>query len=521
MLPGVRAQTITPIQLYGVNYNTRQGPDWDANRCKSEAQIREELALIAKFTTRLRVLSCTDCLEGPVVLKLAKELGLKMWFGLWVSDDEAVFEGELTCLRQVIDQFDDTVLGVSVGSEAVYRGDVNVDQIVSYLQAAKQVVADAGRETDLPVAICDVDDTYEGRPRMMRATDLVLANAFPFWEGVEVGDAVDYLVNEKLPGGWDLASDFGKDFVLGETGWASEGYNRYASEASPENLARYFRDFYCTVDRQLHWKYFWFGAFDTVWRIQQEEEDDTVEGHFGLFYTNMTLKPGLQQPFSCDGSDVEYAFVLDGPMNTSAPAAAPQPAPAATPTAQPDATTPTESSQPTEALTPASCASNPQCDALGLIDDCCPTVDGIFLGCCEDIPTPSPDAASSSYPTAAPAPGASSSPAPSRAQDAIPTSESPSDSPIALGGIGIGDDGNDDNEGNQSDAPSSVPTYLNEETLPTSEVASQMPTPFDATAPRSTSGADGPTGTSTSRIAGGCWTVVLAIVVARGLRTFL
>jgi glucan 1,3-beta-glucosidase len=543
-VPSVLAQQqqVTPITLHGINYNTRQGPDWDPNKCKNATQVYQELELVSKITSRVRILSCSDCLQGPVVLAAAKELGLQMWFGLWVSDDEDVFEQELTCLTQIVKEFDDVVLGVSVGSEAVYRGEITAAQSVAYLQATKQVMSDAGRD-DLAVAICDVDDTYETYPRLMQATDLVLANAFPFWEAVDIDDAVEYLVNEKLVGGWDVATSFNKEFILGETGWASAGSADAASEASPENQAQYFRDFYCTVDRQEKWKYFWFGAFDTAWRIQQEGDDESVEGHFGIWYANMTMKEHFaKMRFTCNGgSDEVYAFALDAPA--TGPTAAPPSSPTAVqanPTAAPRVVEPTLSPKPTPALTPASCASNPQCKDLGLTGECCPTVDDIFLVCCENIPTQSPNATTSPAAITSPAPATrdltpspaaaggespSASPLPEipaidptvpSSPSAIPaidptapsaseipaidpTAPSASEIPAApssSSGVPIPVD-EPTADGFGSDAPSAVPTYEGggtdrgdgSPTVPPTFVVSQAPTPTDATLPGSTSGA--------------------------------
>jgi len=42
------------------------------------------------------------------------------------------------------------------------------------------------------------------------------------------------------------------------------------------------------------------------------------------------------------------------------------------------------------ALQSAACSAHPQCAAAGLVNDCCPTAEGVFLGCCDDNRTPAP-----------------------------------------------------------------------------------------------------------------------------------
>jgi len=66
-------------------------------------------------------LSLTDCGQGKLILKIAKELGLQVWLGVWVSKDANVFDHEVAALLDMLDRglIDDTVLGISVGSELI------------------------------------------------------------------------------------------------------------------------------------------------------------------------------------------------------------------------------------------------------------------------------------------------------------------------------------------------------------------------------------------------------------------
>jgi exo-beta-1,3-glucanase (GH17 family) len=79
-----KVATAEPIQLYGLNYNTRQGPDWDWDKCKSYERIQQDLQLLQRLTPRIRLLSLTDCGQGDMVMTVAQDLGMKLWLGLWV-----------------------------------------------------------------------------------------------------------------------------------------------------------------------------------------------------------------------------------------------------------------------------------------------------------------------------------------------------------------------------------------------------------------------------------------------------
>jgi exo-beta-1,3-glucanase (GH17 family) len=73
--------------IYGLNYITpRQGPDWDWDKCKSREQVLTDLSY--------RILSLVDCGQGYLVLDVAKELGLKVFLGLWYLQRKTFFFGK-------------------------------------------------------------------------------------------------------------------------------------------------------------------------------------------------------------------------------------------------------------------------------------------------------------------------------------------------------------------------------------------------------------------------------------------
>lgn len=132
----IRPANAVPIHLYGLNYNTRKGPDWDWDKCKSTTEILKDLTLLSRITTRLRLLSMTDCGQARMVLQVAKQLNMQLWLGLWVAPEDYVFEAERDELRNLLQEGlidTDTVLGITVGSEAIYREDATVEQMIDHL----------------------------------------------------------------------------------------------------------------------------------------------------------------------------------------------------------------------------------------------------------------------------------------------------------------------------------------------------------------------------------------------------
>ncbi len=125
-----------PIRLHGLNYNTRKGPDWDWDKCKTDTEVLVDLTLLSRITNRIRLLSMVDCGQTAQVLRIAKPLGFQFWIGLWVGPDAQVFEQEKDELVRLIDAGmieEGTILGISVGSEAIYREDATVDEMIAHM----------------------------------------------------------------------------------------------------------------------------------------------------------------------------------------------------------------------------------------------------------------------------------------------------------------------------------------------------------------------------------------------------
>ena len=259
-----------PIKLRGVNYSIRQGADWEPFKCKQPYQVLTDLSLLNRVTENTRVLSLTDCGGGSIILRAAKELGMKVWLGLWVDVDETVFEDERDELARMLEDGEidgTTILGVTVGSEALYREDATIDQMLFYLGQVRNLLDTYGLD-NLPVSIVDIEPMYTAYPQLREAVDVTYINSFPFWEATPIDTAVDYLA-DKAGNLLRAPESQGKAFIVGETGWPSDGFIEGVGEASSENQQQYFIDAYCYMEEQ-GWEYYWFTGIDNAWRQVQE-----------------------------------------------------------------------------------------------------------------------------------------------------------------------------------------------------------------------------------------------------------
>ncbi|RHY12447.1 hypothetical protein DYB25_005646 [Aphanomyces astaci] len=273
------------VKLSGINYNPRKGADWEPfeARCKSVDEVRADLKTLSAITSNIRLYSMNDCNQMEIVIPAAKEAGLTIWAGMWIGKDGANFENEKTKLASLIDKklIDNSVVGLHVGSEAVYRKDLTAKQAIAYLEEVKALVVKAG--LTFPVTIADIGDTYIWNPDLAAAVDIIAINQFPFWEGRAVDGAIEFMA-ERLAPLVNLAKENNKKIVIGETGWATAGKAKAAGEASPENAAAWLNDFHIYATEQ-NWPYYYFTSFDTPWKHNADdpESEAEVENHFGLF----------------------------------------------------------------------------------------------------------------------------------------------------------------------------------------------------------------------------------------------
>ncbi|OWZ19900.1 Glycosyl hydrolase [Phytophthora megakarya] len=251
------------------------------------------MATLFQVTRSVRLYGLGDCSQSTITIPAAINAGLTVSLGVWVSDDEAVFQAEFALLQTLIEDHraifsNGNIVSIHVGSEAIYRKEITAAKNIEYLQVIKALLTAYGLEA-VPVTIAEIGDVYLANPELTDAVDFVEANGFPFWERIDIASAVPYFHSRMEPLFQQaLARD--KRVVIGETGWASNGTSPKASFASPSNAATYFRQFYAYALEQ-GFDFYYFEGFDELWKATTT--DDTVEGYFGLFHEDRSLKADI------------------------------------------------------------------------------------------------------------------------------------------------------------------------------------------------------------------------------------
>lgn len=291
-----RASGSSAVPLYvlsGMNFSPYiDGQDPNSGLVVSSAQLQERLQLVAPYTRWVHTFSMTHGLEN--LPALAHAAGLKVAAGAWIGQSAAQNAIEIQNLIASA-QAGEVDLAV-VGSESLLRHDVTEAQLLSYINQVRSAIP-----ANIPVGTADTYDVLLAHPGIMAASDVVLPNIYPFWQGVSISNAICATATAY---GQVVAAANGKPVKIMEAGWPSAGNSIGAAVPSPENASTYFNQFVSWA-RQGDVAYFVFEALDESWKANYE---GPVGAHWGVFDKNGVLKPGFQSvfdnqtvPVSCNG----------------------------------------------------------------------------------------------------------------------------------------------------------------------------------------------------------------------------
>ena len=219
----------------------------------SEEQVRRRLEIMRPYTKWIRTFSCTE--GNEMIAKIAKEMGMKTLVGAWLGDDPEINEkgGNLIQLAK-----EGCVDIAAVGNEVMYRGDLAEEELLAFLQGKEEI------PNEIPVGYVDAYYEFTDRSAITDACDLILANCYPFWEGCDLDYSLLYMKDmysrAKIAGN-------GKQLIITETGWPSEGSQR--SVSSKKNAIKYFINAQNGQEDDI--EMFCFSSFDESWKVRAEE----------------------------------------------------------------------------------------------------------------------------------------------------------------------------------------------------------------------------------------------------------
>ena len=240
-----------------------------------EQQIRDRLGIIQPYVNWIRSFSCIE--GNQEIPRIAHENGLKTMVGVGLGENLDENEIELANGIEIAKAGHADIL--AIGNEVLLRGDLTEDQIIGYMQRAREAAP------GVPVSYVDAYFLFENHPRVADACDLLLVNCYPFWESCPAEHAIVYM--KEMYRRATVAAK-GKPVVISETGWPTTGSPFGGAVPSYRNALEYFIRTYQWAE-QDDVEIFYFSSFDENWKVGDEGD---VGAYWGLWDTQGNLKYG-------------------------------------------------------------------------------------------------------------------------------------------------------------------------------------------------------------------------------------
>lgn len=258
--------------IHGISFSPYvegQGPGTEL----AEEQIRERLEIIRPHVEWIRSFSCTDGNEQ--IPRIAKEIGLKTLAGVWIDQDRE--RNQLELQRGIETAKAGHVDILAVGNEVLLREELEEGELVSYLEQARR------EAPGVPVGYVDAYYLFEQHRAIANASDVILANCYPFWEGCPAEYALLYMKDMYRRA--ERAAK-GKKVIISETGWPNVGSATHGAVPSLKNAIKYFVDTYQWADEDGI-DVFYFSSFDEMWKVDDEGD---VGAYWGIWDKDGKLK---------------------------------------------------------------------------------------------------------------------------------------------------------------------------------------------------------------------------------------
>jgi len=229
--------------------------------------------------------------------KAAIDTKTTMLLGIWTSEDKQKFQNELTALQSAIDEygsdFTDLVVGLSVGSEDLYRNSVtgqendsdpgiNPDMLVDYIKQVRKAISGTSL-SDTPIGHVDTWDAWTNgtNSEVVENIDWVGMDTYPYFEYQKDNDISNA---KKLF--WDAydkteAAAGGKEVWITETGWPVDGKTEGDAVASPENAEKFWQEISCELQDNYH----------VWWYTLQDALPDIPNPTFGIIGKDINSDP--------------------------------------------------------------------------------------------------------------------------------------------------------------------------------------------------------------------------------------
>ncbi|KAG9290444.1 hypothetical protein G9A89_007175 [Geosiphon pyriformis] len=276
--------------LYGLNYGPVNAT-WPS--CGNTlGDVIEDIKVLSQLTRRIRLYGM-DCNMVNYTLLAVEYLNLDVSVipTIWVDNNETTYKRQHDDLIANLNQHGfKHIEGISVGNEVLFREEISKDELFRRIGDVRKEVHALPGGGNVPVFTSDLGSKVG--QEFVATSDVVFANVHPYFAGISAEAGTNWTITFFEQNDSYFADKQKKPSVIAEVGWPTEGLSNKKAVASIENLNTFLNRFICFANEKKY-KYFWFEAYDTPWKTQRFT---ILEGSWGLFYPDLTLKPGVNIP---------------------------------------------------------------------------------------------------------------------------------------------------------------------------------------------------------------------------------
>ncbi|KAL1999387.1 hypothetical protein VTN02DRAFT_4585 [Thermoascus thermophilus] len=261
--------------------------------CKTTQDYEADFDALKGVSNLVRTYSASDCNTAQNIIPAAKAKGFKVVLGVWPDYPES-FGNDTAALQSTVPGNEDVVEAITVGSEALYRGNLDGNQLLDRINQVKAMFP------SITVGTADSWNKFQdgtADPLILGGVDYFLANAFAYWQGQDISNATNTYFDDMaqaIAHIQNLAGDRAKDIRIlnGETGWPTDGGTDYgAAKAGTANAQTFYQQGVCGM---LAWgvDVFYFEAFDEPWKPKSVGDNGEAadETKWGMFTADRTPK---------------------------------------------------------------------------------------------------------------------------------------------------------------------------------------------------------------------------------------
>ena len=231
-------------------------------------QIEDDLRQLKQITDCVRTYSIENGLDQ--VPSIAAKVGLKVLQGIWLGSNRLKNQMQVATAVQLTKTYPDTITALVVGNEVLLRGEMTTADLASIIRSVKAQVT-------VPVTYADVWEYWLKNREVYDAVDFITIHILPYWEDLPI--RAKFAASHVNDIRQRMAVAFpGKEILIGETGWPSEGRMREGALPSRTNQARVVSEILGLAKAQ-HFRVNLIEAYDQPWKRQLE---GTVGGYWGF-----------------------------------------------------------------------------------------------------------------------------------------------------------------------------------------------------------------------------------------------